>query len=58
MCKSALKLLIVKEKYFFKKQEDFMIGAGEPTCPAGMVLQKPDGAVHRDEPAFCIGNMR
>lgn len=24
-------------------------------CPAGMVLIKPDGAVHPDEPAFCIG---
>ncbi|NLD28225.1 MAG: hypothetical protein BWY40_00075 [bacterium ADurb.Bin270] len=23
-----------------------MIGIGELVCPAGMVLQKPDGAVH------------
>ncbi|MFH0798618.1 MAG: SUMF1/EgtB/PvdO family nonheme iron enzyme [Pseudomonadota bacterium] len=27
----------------------------DPICPAGMVLQKPNGAVHPDEPAFCIG---
>lgn len=31
-----------------------MISAGELTCPAGMVLQKPEGAVHPDEPAFCV----
>lgn len=27
----------------------------DPICPEGMVLQKPNGAVFRDEPAFCIG---
>lgn len=27
-------------------------------CPAGMVLQSPEGAVHTDEPAFCISESR